>query len=219
MKKRWVLIISLLFVLCLPFSAAADGGKVIYSENAGEFVFESGSKQSPTDLFENFKGVMPGDRLTQKITVRNDASNEVKVKIYLRSLGAHEDSVTFLSQLRLRVQKSEKNEMPYMFDAHADETAELTDWILLGTLYSGGTVNLDVLLDVPVELDNAYSNRIGYLDWEFKVEEFPIEDTDPKPPQTGERSRSGLLIAVMLVAVAIMFVLVFCGRKKRDDEE
>ena len=78
MKK----LITLLVIFVVAFSSvlpvyAADG-KVTYSGNAGNFVFEPGSEHSLTDLFPNFKGVMPGDTLTQKITVKNDADNKVK---------------------------------------------------------------------------------------------------------------------------------------------
>ena len=45
------------------------------------------------------KGVMPGDKLTQTVNVKNDASKDVEVKIYMRALGAHEGSEEFLSQL------------------------------------------------------------------------------------------------------------------------
>ena len=213
MKK----IVSILFILILIVSFAvpvyAAEGTVTYDGNAKEFIFKPGSEYSPTDLFSEFQGVMPGDTLTQKITVKNDASNKVKVKIYLRSLGAHEDSVDFLSQLSLRVKKSADNEMAYMFDAAANETAQLTDWVCLGTLYSGGEVNLDVLLDVPTELENQYSSQIGYLDWEFMIEEFPIEDSDPKVPQTGDNSFAAMWITAGLCSVAVAIVLI-AKRKK-----
>ena len=198
MKKLIVLLTVCILALSTVMPVYAADGKVTYSGNAGKFVFEPGSDYSLTDLFPNFKDVMPGDTLTQKITVKNDADNKVKVKIYMRSLGAHEDSVEFLSQLGLKVQKSADNEMAYMFDAAADETAQLTDWVCLGTLYSGGEVNLDVTLSVPVELDNMFQNKIGYLDWEFMIEEFPIEPDDPKPPQTGDNSNLGLWFTLML---------------------
>ena len=219
MKK----LISILFILVLAISFvlpvyAADG-KVIYSGNAGNFVFESGSDYSPTDLFDNFKGMMPGDTLTQKITVKNDADNKVKVKIYMRSLGAHEDSVDFLSQLALTVQKSIDNEMAYMFDAVASEPAQLTDWVCLGTLYSGGEVNLDVVLGIPVELDNNYQNQVGYLDWEFMIEEFPVDPDDPKPPQTSDNSNLGLWLAVMICSLTMMIILLVWSKKDKEKEE
>ena len=218
MKKIIVLLTACILALSTVMPVYAADGKVTYSGNAGKFVFEPGSDYSLTDLFPNFKDVMPGDTLTQKITVKNDADNKVKVKIYMRSLGAHEDSVDFLSQLGLKVQKSADNEMAYMFDAAADETAQLTDWVCLGTLYSGGEVNLDVTLSVPVELDNMFQNKIGYLDWEFMVEEFPIEPDDPKPPQTGDNSNLGLWFTLMLCSGAMLLILLV-WRKKDEKEE
>ena len=219
MKKIITLLITLVLLLSSAVTVFAADGKVTYSGNAGNFVFEPGSEHSLTDLFPNFKGVMPGDTLTQKITVKNDADNKVKVKIYMRSLGAHEDSVEFLSQLGLKVAKSEENEMAYMFDAAANETAQLTDWVCLGTLYSGGEVNLDVTLNVPTSLDNEFQSKIGYLDWEFMIEEFPVEEGDPKPPQTGDNSNMGLWFALMFSSLAMLIILLVWRKKDKENEE
>ena len=212
---------SLALLSLCPLSVSAANGAVTYDGTAQEFIFRPGSDYSPTDLFANFKDVMPGDSLTQKITVKNDASKEVKVNIYLRSLGAHEESQEFLSKLHLQVKKSADNEMAYMFDAAANETAGLTDWVLLGTLYSGGEVNLEVILDVPVELDNSGSNQIGYLDWEFKVEELPVEPDDPQPPPTGDTSNLPFWTTAVVVTVSLFFVLILWRRRRQteDDEE
>lgn len=216
MKKIITLLIALALILCSTVTVFAADGKVIYSGNAEKFVFEPGSEHSLTDLFPNFKGVMPGDTLTQKITVKNHADNKVKVKIFMRSLGAHEDSVKFLSQLGLKVAKSEDNNMAYMFDAAANETAQLTEWVCLGTLYSGGEVNLDVTLQVPVDLPSKFQNNIGYLDWEFMIEEFPVEEGDPEPPKTGDDFNGGLWIAIMSGSLLMMIIL-FVWRKKENE--
>ena len=96
MKKIKTLLITLILVLSSVMPVFAADGKVTYDGNAQKFIFEPGSKYSPTDLFPNFKNVMPGDSITQKITVKNDASNKVKAKIYMRSLGAHSESQEFL---------------------------------------------------------------------------------------------------------------------------
>ena len=219
MKRLITLLIVSIIALSSVLPVYASDGKVTYSGNAGNFVFEPGSDHSLTDLFPNFKDVMPGDTLTQQITVKNNADNKVKVKIYIRSLGAHENSVDFLSQLGLKVAKSEENKMAYMFDAKANETAQLTDWVCLGTLYSGGEVNLDVTLTVPVELDNEFQNDVGYLDWEFMIEEFPIEEGDPKPPQTGDNSHMRLWFTIMLCSGAMLIILLVWRKKDKENEE
>lgn len=219
MKKIITLLIACVMVAASVLPVYAADGKVTYSENAGSFVFGPGSDASLTDLFPEFKGVMPGDSLTQKITVKNNGDNKVKVKIYIRALGAHQDSQAFLSQLGLKVARSEENTMAYMFDAAANETAQLTDWVCLGTLYSGGEVNLDVTLTVPTELDNEFQDKIGYLDWEFMVEEFPVEEGDPMPPQTGDNAYVGAWFALMLGSLAGLMILLVLRRKDREKEE
>lgn len=219
MKKLIAFLAVCITALSFILPVYAADGKVTYSGNAANFVFEPGSEHSPTDLFSNFKGVMPGDTLTQKITVKNNADHQVKVKIYMRSLGAHEDSVAFLSKLGLKVLKSEENEMAYMFDAAANESAQLTDWVCLGTLYSGGEVNLDVVLNVPVELSDEFQNQIGFLDWEFMIEEFSVEESDPIPPQTGDQSHIGLWIALSFGSAAILMILFVWRKKNKENTE
>ena len=217
--KKFITILSVLTLsLILSIPSLATGGKVIYTGNSADFIFEPGSKYSPTDLFSSFKDVMPGDTISEQITLKNRADNKIKVRIYVRSLGAHLDSVDFISKLQLKVQKSANNKMTYMFDANADETAGMTDWVYLGTLYSGGEVNLDVILSVPTDLDNAYQNNIGYLDWEFKIEELPVEPDDPKPPQTGDTLKIELWISIFSCSLFILIFILFKKRNRKQQE-
>lgn len=215
MKKilTFLMVFAILLTCALP--ASAENGHVSYDGIAGQFVFGPGSDYSLTDLFPNFKNVMPGETLTQQITVRNDSSHDVKVKIYIRALGAHEESAEFLSYMSLQVKKSDENEMAYMFDAAANETAQLTDWVCLGMLYSGGEVNLDVILHVSNQMGNEFQNYAGYLDWEFMVEEFPVEPDDPVPP-TGDNT--GYIIGFMGVAATGMILLPILMKRKREEE-
>ena len=219
MSKKYIKLIALISTLMLVLLSCVSvnaESQVIYDSNANEFIFSPGSDHSPTDLFENFKNVMPGDSLTQSITVKNDEDNEVKVNIYLRALGAKEGSEELLSKLNLKVAKSSDNRMAYMFDAAANETDGLSEWVLLGTLYSGGEVNLEVTLDVPIELGNEFQDAAGYLEWEFKVEELPIDPDDPEPPKTGEEIKGYLLAAFVVLALGTMVVI--HRSKKRSAE-
>lgn len=213
MKKRFLAILMVL-ALCLSIAPAAFAdASVSYKGSAEKFVFAPGSEYSPTDLFESFKGVMPGDKLSQKIEVRNDVKNDVKIKLYMRSLGANEGSEEFLKQMTLSVKAADGSEL---FAACADETAQLTDWVCLGTFYSGAKTTLDVTLNVPVEMGNDFAEQVGSLDWEFAVEELPVEPTDPVGPKTGDDTPVALYAAICAVCAGAVVFLIATRKKKEQ---
>lgn len=214
MRKCFALLVACIILMTCVMPAAALDGQVVYAKDAEKFFFLPGSDYSPTDLFPDFKDVMPGDSIQQKILVKNDVSNDCKIKIYMRALGAHDDSVEFLSQLKLTVTKGTDT---VLFDAPADQTAQLTDWVYLGTLYSGGECELIVTLDVPLTLDNQFKKLVGYLDWEFAVEELPVEPSDPEPPKTGDDNPI-LLWTVLMVSSLTMLIILPLGRKKKEKD-
>ena len=196
MKKFFRIISSLVLALMLLCSTAVSfatgSSSVTYKGKAKEFIFQPGSDYSVTDLFTNFKGVMPGDTLTQQINVRNEASKKVNVKIYIRALGPAElennngeeivsadDSADFLKEMKLTVDTEDDTRL---FEAPADQTAGLTDWVCLGTFRSGADVDLNVNLEVPITMGNDYQERIGAMDWQFMAEEFPLDPDDPSTP-------------------------------------
>lgn len=213
--KRILPILCVLVILLAMAVPASALGTVSYVGGAEKFIFAPGSDASPTDLFSELKNVMPGDSITQQVCIRNNVENEVKINVYIRSLGAQQETNDFLSQLNLTVKQ---NGDSILFQAPADQTAQLTDWVYIGTVYSGGEITLDVTLDVPITLGDDYQNAIGYIDWEFMVEELPVEPTDPPPPQTGDTTNLALYIGLMIVSfIALILLLLSSKRRKETD--
>ena len=214
MKKLLSSMFALLLVLSLATTAFA-AGSVTYEGSSRDFIFTPGSKYSPTDLFSNFKNVMPGDTLTEQIVIQNDASKKVKIKLYMRSLGAQENTDDFLSQMNLTVEQVGDS---ILFAAPSDETAQLTDWVYLGTIYSGGEITLNVKLEVPITMSNEFADDIGYIDWQFKVEELPVSPDDPEPPKTGDETNIFLYGGLMMFSLAALVVLLLTAKRKKEQE-
>lgn len=202
MKKT---ISFLLALLLLATSSALAASSVTFEGGAENFVFLPGSQFSDSDLFQNYKMVMPGDVLTQRITVRNTSNKQVR--IYMRAEPVDASYRDFLSQMNLQV--SCKDEQ--IFDAAVSETAQLTENTLLGTFKTAGSTELVVTLTVPLDLGNEYMCTMGIVPWTFLVEEVPDEDT----PHTGDDFELGTwLLAAGMILAAIAVVLVQMKRQK-----
>ena len=202
MKKT---ISFLLALLLLATTSALAASSVTFEGGAENFVFLPGSQFSDSDLFQNYKMVMPGDVLTQRITVCNTSNKQVR--IYMRAEPVDASYRDFLSQMNLQV--SCKDEQ--IFDAAVSETAQLTENTLLGTFKTAGSTELVVTLTVPLDLGNEYMCTMGIVPWTFLVEEVPDEDT----PHTGDDFELGTwLLAAGMILAAIAVVLVQMKRQK-----
>ena len=213
--KRFITFLCVLGILLSMAVTVAATGNVTYVGGAEKFIFAPGSDHSPTDLFSDLKNIMPGDSITQQVQINNKVSNGVKIKLYMRSLGVQEGTDEFLSQMKLTVKQAGDS---IMFAAPANETAQLTEWVYLGTIYSGGEITLDVTLDVPITMGNEFQNQIGYIDWEFKIEELPVEPSDPEPPKTGDTSNIHVYAGMMLLSLLAMIILLLAGKEKKQGQ-
>ena len=226
MKKTLKTISALALVLLLLLGMGATAfaeSKVTYEGGAEKFVFLPGSEYTETDLFENFKGVMPGDVITQEITVQNNYTKAEKVNIYLRAVvhdeqgnplseevARTEDLVSmqdFLSQLTMTVKQGDK----VLFSASPDELDGLKENVLLGAFPGKSYTKLVVELSVPIELGNEYANRVGEVDWVFTAEEVT------KTIQTGDDSDLILWAALMTLSlVTAAGVILTLNRKNKE---
>ena len=222
LKTISALALALLLLLGMGATAFAES-KVSYEGGAEKFVFLPGSEYTETDLFENFKGVMPGDVITQEITVQNNYTKAEKVNIYLRAVvhdeqgnplseevARTEDLVSmqdFLSQLTMTVKQGDK----VLFSASPDELDGLKENVLLGTFPGRSKTILTVELSVPFELGNEYANRVGEVDWIFTAEEVT------KTVQTGDDSDLILWAALMTLSlVTAAGVILTLNRKNKE---
>lgn len=198
-KQAFSLLLALMMVLGLSTTAFAAESSVTF-EDGKLIAFEPGSVYTESDLFDNFKGVMPGDTRSEEITIQNKSDDCDYIKVYLRAVLHDEEgnpiSPEVLDELRSDERRGETSELAYMVDflsqlsmtvkngteeiynASPDELDGLAENVYLGKLRKGESLKLDVELTVPIEMGNEHASRIGEVDWVFVVEGFD----DPTPP-------------------------------------
>ena len=209
-----LLLAACLFLgLCLSPRPVYGASNVNYEGGAQGFVFVPGGDGNPTDLFDGFKEVMPGDELEDRVIIHNRSDQDVR--IYLRATGGEAAGKAFLAKLTLKVSTPAGK---VLFDGSADKKGGLADWVLLGTFGPGEETELILQLKVPLDLGNEYQNATGYVGWEFKAEEGTPDDDpedpgdNPGEPGTIERltrtwDENKPLIAGVLLTVAAAIVL------------
>ena len=237
------LVLIAVAVLTIPVLAA---DAVVRRDGTSGLVIETtGSGYTDTDLFGNFKNVMPGDELTEDITIKNNVSGFDYVKLYIRAEahdeegnpltysepfenedghdqadidGVRDETVVtmadFLSKLTMEVYLvNADGTKQSIFSASPDQTAQLTDNVLLGTFAKGKSAKLEAVLHVPAELGNEYAYRVGEVDWLFTVEGF--NNKDPLI-STGQLNWPVAVFGTLGAALIVCGLVVISEKKKNE---
>lgn len=199
---------------------AADS-TVTYKGRDDLFEFAPGSVYTSTDLFDNFKDVMPGDKRTETVTITNECRTGDYIKVWMRAL-LHDTTNNPLSPEVLKALSEDErrgamSELEYMHDFL--EQLTLTVWngertdeniiyqgmpdsldggfeegnVFLGSLAYKQSLSLNVELAVNINMGNEYSGRIGEIDWVFVIEERYTEHDSggTVPPNKETKPDSG----------------------------
>lgn len=204
-------LLAVVMILSLTTTAFAADSSVTYEGGAEDFVFLPGSGYTDTDLFDGFKNVMPGDVLTEKITIKNDYRGCDYVKIYMRAeihneevnpltysesfenkdgkdqadaAGQRDETVASMTQFLKQLSMTVKLGSKVIYEASPDELDGLRENVLLGSLERGESAELTVTLEVPAGLGNEYADRVGEADWVFAVEEHNHSGDDDDGDET-----------------------------------
>ena len=193
------LVLMLLVVMSMSLTAFAASPSITFEGFSKGFDFQPGSEYTETDLFNNFKNVMPGDTVTETITFTNSATDCDFVNLYMRAEahdemdnpltysetfentdgkdqanipGQRDETVATMTDFLSKLSMKVWNGTELIYDASPDQLDGLKSNKLLGTFRTGETATLKVELAVPADLGNEYANRVGEVDWIFHVEAY-----------------------------------------------
>ena len=200
MKNMTKKIISLMLVMAMMAGVAfaAEYGHestiILKGKDDAEFI-TADTALTETDLFDNFKKVMPGDKLQEKVTVKNEVRNYDYITLHFE-LDLHdeenqpkveteytiEEIHDFLKQLTMRIyDKNDGDKL--VFESSLEKQGELVEDYYLGTLGYGQQFDFIVELEVPATMGNEFENRIGEVDWVFTYSghDYPEDPTTSAP--------------------------------------
>lgn len=240
MKKLFSLLLALLVVISLAVPAFAASDAVITVKNKSLFDYEVESQYTSTDLFNGFKDVLPGDKISQTVVIKNQSYSSDYIKVYLKAVphdetdnpltysetfentdgkdqagvaGQRDETVATMEAFlsQLTLRVFDKNDK-LIYEASPDRTGGLKSNVYLGSLRRWKSMKLTVELDVPAELGNEYANRVGEVDWVFTIE----SRNDPSDsPKTGDYLIMGAVGAMALSAAALVILFIIRRKNKK----
>ena len=180
------------------------------------------------DFFQNIPALMPGDRYSDSISIRNDTQRQAEIFFQTAFENQTREQQELLDHLILQIRY--RSQIIYEGDMKAES---LKNGRSLGTFSSGERGELDFTISMPENLNNDFALRNGDVKWIFTVQEKPEPSGsistpsgyEPAVPSGGTAPASSVrtgdstsvlpwifsLISSVLVAAAWI-----CYRKRRN---
>lgn len=182
--------------------------KIEYENNAELYM------EVPDEFFSRLGHVLPGDTLSQKITINNTTSGEVEYFVSTDKVdGISDKEIELLKKLNLRISNGSK----VLYEG----SVYPLDKISLGSYNSKATSDITFTITVPSELGNEYSNLNTAMKWRFTVSgKDKVIPDNPKPvvpsPQTGD-TKVQIAFALFFISAIGLIVILFAERRYKKN--
>lgn len=196
MKK----LISLL-VMILTFTSIQSTQAEVYVsfENEVEaFVVEPQN----TDLFKDFKDLMPGGTYSQRIDLKNRSDDTIDLFFEMKPVSSHYQAALKFMTMTIRLNDVE------LVSSKITEIPDINSKIKLLELKEKETGTMEVVLEIDEKMNNSFQKSYSALDWVFYVEKQSAVLSESKHssasrlPFTGKSSY--FLIPLGLVGLGIL---------------
>ena len=182
-------------LIATPAMAAPGAPSISYNAQTNTLTVDDGT--GSTDLFTNFKGVVPGDTITQDVVIEL-ANVEHPTRLYLRADTAGMDPATVaaLSEgvtLSVDFDDAEGLVAEPQSDAPTEVFAEDAS-VLIAEVTESTATTMHLTLSVDTSVGNEIADMRAEIPWVVTVEEeddavTPPDDGDdetPTPPDDGD---------------------------------
>lgn len=198
-SKIIAIVILSVFLLMSSVSFGAENPTITYDGQYHEFFIKN---VNHGDLFTTLKGLMPGDKITQNISIQTKHLDQ-ETTLLLKS-ECDKESQEKLNQLQYYIEKDGK----VICSAFSIEEP-----LLIGRFTDDSLANIKVVIEVPISVTEQITNMDYHLNWTFIAQEEG-EVVAENPVQTGDNNSIALYAVIFLFAIIILIFILILKKKK-----
>lgn len=197
--KAITVVILSVFLLTTSVSFGAESPKITYDGQHHEFIMKN---MEHSDLFVNFKSLMPGDKVTQDISIQ---TKNIKQETTLLLKSEYDQKFKKnLEKLQVHIEKNGKI---------ISSSFSINEPIVIGKFKKDSLSNIKVVLEVPVSVTEQITDEKYHIKWTFIAQEDG-EIVAEDPVQTGDNFRLLLYVGISIVTLIILIGMLLLKKKK-----
>lgn len=150
------------------------------------------------DLFENFGSFLPGDVVSDSMSIRNNDSDPVN--IYFRS-ELNDEEHLLAEQIGLKIEMCIQGENRVIYEGNLLADG-LTGEQPLGSIPANTKGEFVYTLSMPAELDNTWTLASDQVRWYFSTE--PVRKVDDADPVSTKAAKTGDTLPVVCLVLSIV---------------
>ena len=173
--------------------------KIEYENNADSYM------NVPDNFFEKLGNILPGDIITDKVTIKNANSDEIEYFVSTsKPMGISDKAIKLIDNLELTIMVG--NEVIYQ------GALGKVDNCSLGKYKPNTYNNVQFIVTVPKDLGNEFSAINAGVNWKFSAnipekQNIPPKEEVPTSPQTGDVK---IIIASAIFIISIISLIILC---------
>lgn len=182
------------------YSMDSEGNsEIIYENNADKYI------DIGDGFFNNLGGLLPGDSISDQITIDNNSSNRIKYYLSVDTKNLTQEEIDLLENVNITINNSKNREL------YKGKLLQINN-MLLGTYNSESNEVINFTISIPSNLDNEYSKIATKIIWIFSVN----EENNSLNPQTWDLRFDLSMTLFMFSAVGLLIVMIFEKKGKEN---
>ena len=185
------------------YSIDTEGkSEIIYENNADKYI------NIGDGFFNNLGGLLPGDNVTDQITIDNNSSNKIEYFLSVDTKNLTQEEIDLLENVDIIINNSKSKQL------YKGKLLRINN-MLLGTYNSGENETITFTISIPSNLDNEYSKIATKIIWIFSVK----EENNSLNPKTWDLKFDLSITLFLFSALGLLIVMILEKIEKENIEK